>query len=141
MFCSYEDIYNGTKYVLFDGRYNYTQAAAKCAENGANLAMAGNNDTFTFLFNLHTVYWNSGGLVNGMFLDGSNEIVNPQFSGWYCVNVPGACPATMPWQPLEPNDPQAHCVGALTWLRSGVADFSCQIQFTTMCKFPVLQQQ
>ena len=138
--CRYEDVHNGEKYALFDGKYNYMQAAAKCTEYHGTLAMVSDSDIFNFLLNLHSVYRSWVGIVRGMFLDGSKGgIVNPAQSsdGWYCVNVQGDCPATMPWQPGEPSHPQEQCVGALPWLTSGVASFSCQIHYTAVCNLPM----
>ena len=136
--CSYEDVFNGKKYVLFDGRYSYTQAATKCTDNGGILAMAADADTFNFLINLHNVYSSSGALVTGMFLDGSTRILNPRSSDWYCASVQGSCPSTMPWQfGKPPNGSQAKCVGALSKWTSGVVAFSCQIRYTAMCKLPL----
>ena len=138
--CRYEDVHNGEKYVIFDGEYNYMQAAAKCPEYHGTLAMVADSDIFNFLLNLHSVYRSWVGIARGMFLDGSKGIiVNPAQSsnGWYCVSVPGDCPATMPWQPGEPSHPQEQCVGALPWLTSGVAAFSCQIRYTAVCNLPM----
>ena len=137
MLCSYEDVYKGEKYVLFDGDYNYTQAAAKCTEHGGALAMATDTDTFNFTLNLYNDYYKSGGLGSGMFLDGSKGVIMNSLSNvWYCVNVQGTCPATMPWRqgspaPGGPN--HTNCAGMLPWLLPGVADLPCQRGLTAMC--------
>ena len=69
--------------------------------------MATDADTFKFTLNLYSDYYKSGGEVSGMFLDGSKGVMNPQSNDWFCVNVQGPCPATMPWRSGSRNDPKA----------------------------------
>ena len=121
---------------MFEGEYNYTQAVGKCAEEGGIIAMAAaGQDTFTFLFNMFNVYWNHGGDTTVAFLDGSKGIMNPESSDWYCVNVPGACPSTLPWNPGQPNDSQEKCVGIAGWYKLGVGVLSCSDKVMAICKF------
>ena len=93
--------------------------------------------TLKFTLNLYNDYYKSGGEVSGMFLDGSKGVIMNSLSNvWYCVNVQGTCPATMPWRqgspaPGGPN--HTNCAGMLPWLLPGVADLPCQRGLTAMC--------
>ena len=74
-FCdSFEDVHNGLKYALLDQAYNYTQAAAACAEEGGTLALANDTATFLVLFKLvrkhHSFH---GGTLKRAFVDGSKQ--------------------------------------------------------------------
>ena len=69
---------------MFEGRYNYTQAAAKCSAEGAVLAMASDQDTFDALFKIVDVYTRrQGGSIDGAFLDGFKSTAA---GDWFCVN-------------------------------------------------------
>ena len=89
--------------------------------------------TLKFTLNLYNDYYKSGGEVSGMFLDGSKGVMNPQSNDWFCVNVQGPCPATMPWRSGSRNDPKASCAGMVPWYLPGVADLNCEHGLTAMC--------
>ena len=92
-------------------------------------------DTFTFVFNIYNVYWSQGGGMTGAFVDGSKGIMNPESSdNWWCVNVPGACPSKMPWNPAQPKGSE-RCVGIWAWYIKGVGVLSCSNKYMAMCKF------
>ena len=131
----FEIIHNGHKYVMFEGKYNYTQAAEKCYDDGERrqIAMATDTSTFKVLFNLYLSYWSEGGAISGAFVDGTQGVMNPHFSGWYCVNTGGACPAPIPWHPGQP-DGEGHekCLGIVHDM--GVADLLCSEKLMAMCQ-------
>ena len=129
----FEYIYTDQQYVMYEGLYNYTQAAAKCAEEGATLAMATDKDTFDLLYYLVDVYTMQGGPIVGAFLDGSRQT---RLDEWFCTNVQDVCPATMPWQPGQPDHPNSqHCVAIFPPYARGVDNSYCSRQKMTMCKF------
>ena len=120
---------------MFVGKYNYTQASAKCAEEGGIIAMATDTNTFNILFNILNEHWNAYRTDASVHLDGSQGVMNPQFSGWFCMNTGGPCPATMPWHPGQPSDPAEKCAGMMVFMKKGVRDGNCSDQCMTMCKF------
>ena len=132
----FEDAYNGQKYVMFEGEYNYTQAAAKCDEEGGIIAMATDKNTFDFLYNMVDVYEKEGGTIFGAFVDGTSRIVNPQSADWFCVNTQGSCPATMPWLPGKLDDVDVkQCVRVYPGYDRGVGNSACYYERMVICKF------
>ena len=122
---------------MFVGKYNYTQASAKCAEEGGIIAMAADNDTFTFLRNIvyaYRMHHRNQQFVtfSGAFVDGVKGIVNPLSTDWYCENTQGSCPATMPWQAALPTHQE--CVFVYWLFHGGVASSSCQSKRMVLCK-------
>ena len=128
---------------MFEDRYNYTQAVAKCSEEGGIIAMAADQDYFNFLFNLFDVYWARDGDIPGVFVDGvrmvrqsSAALLNHHTSYWFCVNTNGVCPSSMPWHPGQPSDPLSqHCASIHTSYTSGVGDYECNLRLMAMCRF------
>ena len=121
---------------MFEGEYNYTQAAAKCDEEGGIIAMATDKDTFDLFYYLVDVYKRHGGTILGAFVDGTNRIENPQSNDWFCVNTQGSCPATMPWQPDHPDDVDVkQCVRVNPGYDRGVVNSACYYERMVICKF------
>ena len=120
---------------MFEGRYNYTQAAAKCAGEGGTLAMATDQATFDFLYNMLQTLWDIEGDVPYAYVDGSYGIMNTQSSDLFCVNTQGSCPATMPWQPGQPDNPEVEqCLFMYVSYSQGVADMYCDAELMAMCQ-------
>ena len=135
---SFEEDHNGHKYVMYEGRYTYAQAVATCAQGGGIIAMAGDTITFGIFRSLYWMYSLQGGAINGAFLDGSNGVVKPNFSGWYCMNTAASCPTTMPWQSGQTGaSGQQKCVGMLGQYGQGVAAVSCSDKLMAMCKYTI----
>ena len=136
VYYSHEDVCNRRKYVMYEGRYNYRQAVAKCDAEGGIIAMAADQDTFNCLFGMFKTYRSRGGKINLVHLDGSLGVMNQQFSGWFCVNTGGACPATMPWQPGQPDQPDSQrCVVLWPPFHEGVDNAFCGLKKMVICQF------
>ena len=120
---------------MFEGNYNYQEAAAKCAEDGGTLAMAADTNTYNFMFNILDTYVMQGGGIVGTFVDGSRGIMNPQSDAWWCVNTQSDCGQIMPWHfGRQGNNVYQPCVAILKWYENGVADASCH-QLMAMCQY------
>ena len=95
--------------------------------------MAKDQDTFDALFKIVDVYTRrQGGSIDGAFLDGFKSTAA---GDWFCVNAQGACPAAMPWQPGEPDDPLEMCVGIKPDFSQGVDDEFCHEEKMALCQF------
>ena len=132
--CRHEKVCNGKTYVMFEGRYNYTQAAELCDAEQGTLAMVDNDtDTFTCLYNIYDVYRNQGGDILGAFVDGSKGIMNQQSrSEWWCTSTQSECRQSIAWQPGQPDN--QHCASILRWYSQGVGDVECGVKQMAMCQ-------
>ena len=125
------------KYVIFEGLYNGTQAAAQCSAESGTLALAGDHHTYHFMFNMYMVYWwpgtGKGGAIKGVYIDGTN--VNGV--DWLSVNTAdGKLPSTVQWHPGQPNFPSDQkCIRMFPQYNKGVGDAWCHMARMVMCQF------
>ena len=120
------------KYVMFETPYNYPEAMDKCEEDGGNLALAADQDTFDLLSTMYSVYRMQGGRIGGAFVDG--VLISQKKA--FCQNTYGECPATIPWQPGYPSDAGSqHCLSILWQHDNGVANTYCDTKKIVICQF------
>ena len=127
-------MHNGKKYAMFEGHYNYTQAAAKCTQESGILALAVDQKTFNVMYNMFMSYWWPGGEINGAYLDGTY-----QSNTWFSVNTPDRrLPADVPWHPGRPDYYEDEkCVSIMSQLNQGLDDTLCPGKRMAMCQLPV----
>ena len=127
-------MHNGLKYVLYDDEYSYDEAERKCVDEGGTLAMAADNDTFNVLADMIQVYSLRPRNSYSAFIDGSYDTAS---DAWRCVNTQGStCPATMPWQPGQPDDPSnQRCVAVMWSYDEGIGDIECFHKTVVICQF------
>ena len=119
---------------MFEGYYNYTQVVAKCAAEGAIIAVAGDHNTYSVMYKMFMALWLAGGTINGGYIDGTKNHTNAGTDNWYCLNTEGKCPEDMPWQPGQPNYPQyQHCRRLSAEYNHGAGDSHCAITRMAFC--------
>ena len=118
---------------MFEGRYNYWQAVAKCVAEGGALALVTDTDTFNFLHSMLSAYRMQVG-QSGAFVDGTKGVENPQSSDWYCLSTQGNCPA-WPWHVGQPGNRQnERCVGVFYAYDQGLGNTRCGLEMMAMCR-------
>ena len=117
---------------MFERPYNYAEAIDKCAEDGGNLALAADTDTFDLLSTMYSVYRMQGGRIGGAFVDGVMITKEKAF----CRNTRGECPATMPWQTGYPSDAASQQCLSIQWQHdNGVANTYCDTKKLAVCQY------
>ena len=119
---------------MFEGEYSKGQSVDKCSEEGGIIAMATDQDTYNFLYQMFITYRRQDGTISGVYIDGLRDPIDPQSGDWFCLNTQGECPVTMPWHRGQPNNNRKHCARISAFLKEGAGNSYCSVKRMAFCK-------